>query len=70
MRWLSYFANYALLHAKPIEQHYCAVIGDINWALSHGIDFFMPLLDALVKLKRRITQCIDDIDSFIRAHLR
>jgi hypothetical protein len=49
---------------------YYAVIGDINWAPSHGIDFFMPLLNALVKLKRRITQCIDDIDSFIRAHLR
>jgi hypothetical protein len=49
---------------------YYAVIGDINWALGHGIDFFMLLLSALVKLKRRITQCIDDIDSFIRAHLR
>jgi hypothetical protein len=49
---------------------YYAVIGDINWVLSHGIDFFMPLLNALVKLKRRITQAIDDIDSFVRAHLR
>jgi hypothetical protein len=49
---------------------YYAVIGDINWVLSHGIDFFMPLLNALAKLKRRITQCIDDIESFIRALLR
>ena len=49
---------------------YYAVIGDINWVLSYGINFFMPLFNALVKLKRRISQCIDDIDSFIRAHLR
>jgi hypothetical protein len=31
---------------------------------------FMHLLNALEVLKRRISQCIDDIDSFIRAHLR
>jgi len=30
----------------------------------------MQLLNVLVALKRRISQCIDDIDSFIRAHLR
>ena len=30
----------------------------------------MRLLNALKGLKRRISQCIDDIDSFIRAHLR
>jgi hypothetical protein len=30
----------------------------------------MRLLKTLEALKRRITQCIDDIDSFIRAHLR
>ena len=70
MRWLSYFANYALLQERRVTSDYYAVIGDINWALGHGIDFFMLLLSALVKLKRRITQCIDDIDSFIRAHLR
>ena len=70
MRWLRYFADYALLHAKPIEQDYCAVIGDIDWALTDGIDLFMRLLNALEALKRRISQCIDDIDSFIRAHLR
>jgi hypothetical protein len=30
----------------------------------------MFLLNALEGFKRRITQFIDDIDSFIRAHLR
>jgi hypothetical protein len=70
MPWLSYFADYASLQARLVEQHYCAVIGDINGVLSDGIDLFMFLLNALVKLKRCISQCIDDIDSFIRAHLR
>jgi hypothetical protein len=27
MIWLGYFADYALLHAKLVEQDYCAVIG-------------------------------------------
>jgi hypothetical protein len=67
---LSYFADYALLHAKSVEQDYCAVIGDIDWDITHGNDFFMYLLNALEALKRRITQSIDDIDSFIRTHLR
>jgi hypothetical protein len=70
MRWLSYFADYASLQARPVEQDYCAVIGDIDWALTDGIDFFMRLLNGLEALKRRISQWIDDIDSFIRAHLR
>jgi hypothetical protein len=70
MRWLSYFANYALLQARPVLPDYYAVIGDINWIPTHGIDFFMFLPNALEVLKRRITQFIDDIDSFIRAHLR
>jgi hypothetical protein len=70
MGWIGYFADYASLQARPVEQDYCAVIGDIDWALTDGIDFFMRLLKALGALKRRISQCIDDIDSFIRAHLR
>ena len=36
---LGCFADYALLHAKPVGQDYCAVIGAIDWALTHGIDF-------------------------------
>ena len=39
MRWISYFADYASLQARPVEQHYCAVIGDINGALINAIDF-------------------------------
>jgi hypothetical protein len=39
MIWLGYFADYALLHVKPEGQDYCAVIRDIDWALTHGIDF-------------------------------
>ena len=70
MHWIRYFADYASLQARLVEQDYCAVIGDINGVLIDGIDFFMRLLNTLEALKRRITQCIDDIDSFIRAHLR
>jgi hypothetical protein len=45
-----------------------------NWGYWLGPNpwnrLFMYLLNVLKALKRRITQCIDDIDSFIRAHLR
>lgn len=45
-----------------------------NWGYWLGSNrwnqLFMRLLNALGALKRRISQCIDDIDSFIRAHLR
>ncbi len=45
-----------------------------NWGYWLGPNpwnwLFMRLLNSLLALKRRISQCIDDIDSFIRAHLR
>jgi hypothetical protein len=70
MRWLSYFADYASLQARPVEHDCCAVIGDIDCDLTDGIDIFMRLLNGLEVLKRRISQCIDNIDGFIRTHLR